>query len=130
MIKAAVGEQELALLRHIAEAGPMTVGQAAEGYGTRNGLARSTVLTVMERLRKKGYLTRKRTDGVFQYASRASAEELLKGVVGSFVDKSLDGSLSPFVAYLADAGEVSDDDLEQLEALVAKLQSQRKRRRG
>ena len=46
-----IGDQELALLRYVAEEGPVTVGQAAEGFGAPRGLARSTVLTVMERLR-------------------------------------------------------------------------------
>lgn len=122
MTKPTLGDQELLLLRHVAEAGPLTVGQAAEGFGERHGLARSTVLTVMERLRQKGYLTRRRVDGVFQYRSVEGADALLKGVVGEFVERTLAGSVSPFVAYLAEAGdEVSEEDLARLEALVRAL---------
>ncbi|MFT3914965.1 MAG: BlaI/MecI/CopY family transcriptional regulator [Anaeromyxobacteraceae bacterium] len=122
MTKPTLGDQELNLLRHVAEAGPLTVGQAADGFGERNGLARSTVLTVMERLRQKGYLTRRRVEGVYQYRSVEGADALLRGVVGEFVERTLAGSVSPFVAWLAEAGEdVSKEDLDRLEALVRQL---------
>ena len=50
----------------------------------------------------------------------------MRGVVGDFVRRALSGSVSPFVAYLSEAQEVSDAELAELEALVLKLQSQRK----
>ncbi|HZX71900.1 MAG TPA: BlaI/MecI/CopY family transcriptional regulator, partial [Rhodanobacter sp.] len=36
------------------------------------------------------------------------------------------GSVSPFVAWMSEHAEVSDDELVELEALVAQLQSRRK----
>ena len=122
----AVGEQELAVLRYVAEHGPATVGEVAERYGEAQGLARSTILTVMERLRAKGHLTRGKVDGVYQYASRVPKAELLRGVVGDFVQRALAGSLSPFAAYLAQAETVSDEELEQLQAVVRRLQERKK----
>jgi predicted transcriptional regulator len=101
------------------------VAQAVEGFGAARGLARSTVLTMMDRLRAKGHLERRRVGGVFHYSSPASSGELLRGVVRSFVEKTLDGSVSPFVSYLVESAEVSDEELVELERLVAKLQSQR-----
>jgi predicted transcriptional regulator len=116
-----IGDQELALLRFIAEHGPISVGAAAESFGADRGWARSTVLTVMERLRRKRYLERRRVDGVFRYASTAPVGELLSGVVDSFVASALGGSVSPFVNFLVERGEVSDDDLARLDELVRRL---------
>lgn len=121
-----VGEQELALLRWVAEHGPATVGEVSERFGEPEGLARSTVLTVMERLRAKGHLSRRKVEGVFRYASAKPKGELLRDVVGSFVERSLAGSLSPVAAFLAEADEVSEDELRELEDAVARLQSRRK----
>jgi predicted transcriptional regulator len=122
-----VGAQELALLRYVTEKGPVSVREVADEYGAGAGLARSTVLTMMERLRKKGYLRRRRAGGAYQYQSPASHGEILHGAVRSFVERTLGGSVSPFVAYLAESdAEVSDEDLAHLEDLVAKLQSRRK----
>jgi predicted transcriptional regulator len=122
-----IGDQELALLRWVAEQGGASAGEVAEGFGASRGLARSTVLTMMERLRAKGYLERRRADGVFRYAGKASPSELLQGAVATFVEKTLAGSVSPVVTYLAERREVSDDELAELEQLVERLQSGRRR---
>lgn len=123
-----LGDQELALLRYVAEHGPISVGEAAEQFGAPRGLARSTVLTVMERLRKKRRLTRKRSGGVYLYASIETPDDLLHGVVRAFVDTALSGSVSPFVNYLTESGRLSDAELAELEQLVAKLRSKGKDR--
>ena len=121
-----IGDQELALLQYLAERGGATVGEAAEEYGAPRGLARSTVLTMMERLRAKGRLERRQVAGVYRYTSLAAAGEVMRGVGKSFVEKTLGGSVSPFVTYLTEEAEVSAEDLAELEELVAKLHSQRK----
>jgi predicted transcriptional regulator len=123
------GARELALLTFIADRtdrGGATVGEAAEGFGTANGLSRSTVLTMMERLRKKRRLRRRRVGGVFRYSSPQSRGEVLREAVESFVDRALGGSLSPFVAYLAEATAVTDEELEELRRAVTDLQRKRR----
>ncbi len=113
----------MALLRHIADRGGVTVGEAAEEFGTQRELARSTVLTMMERLRQKGHLSRRMVDGVYRYKTLASSADLLKGAVQRFVERNLEGSVSPFLAYLSEAGELSDKERRDLERIVARLDS-------
>jgi predicted transcriptional regulator len=122
-----IGDQELALLTYIAECGGATVGEVVEGFGAPRGLARSTVLTMMERLRRKKHLVRRRYQGVYRYASPASQREVLRDVVRSFVERTLGGSVSPFFAYLTESADVTDDDLTELEALVRSLQKRKKK---
>lgn len=125
MSKPPPGTQELQLLRHIARGGPASVGQVAESFGAPQDLARSTVLTMMERLRTKGYLTRRRVKGVFVYASSARDEDLLRDAVGRFVQRALEGSVSPFAAYLAERSQVSEAELVDLERALERLRSKR-----
>lgn len=120
-----IGDQELALLRHVAEQGPSTVGQVAEGFGAPRGLARSTVLTMMERLRQKGHLHRRQVEGVYHYVSPVPAHEVLRGAVSAFVERTLAGSVSPFVAYLAENADVTEEELAELEELVGRLRARK-----
>lgn len=122
-----IGEQELALLRHIADRGGITVGEAADEFGTPRKLARSTVLTMMERLRLKGLLGRRLVNGVYRYRARATSADLLKGAVGRFIERNLDGSVSPFLAYLSESDELSDAEVRELERLVGRLHAKRKK---
>ena len=126
MRKPTIGDQELALLHHIDEGGAASVGEIAASFGEPRGLARSTVLTMMERLRGKGYLRRRQSKGVFRYSTATGAGEAMRSAVGCFVEKTLSGSVSPFVAWMSERAEVSDTELAELEALVNQLQSRRK----
>lgn len=126
MRKSTIGDQELALLHHIDECGHASVGEVAASYGEPRGLARSTVLTMMERLRGKGYLKRRQIKGMYRYSTATGPGEAMRSAVGSFVEKTLSGSVSPFVAWMSERAEVSDTELAELEALVTQLQSKRK----
>jgi predicted transcriptional regulator len=129
MSEPTIGEQELALLRHIADRGGVTVGEAADEFGVPRGLARSTVLTMMERLRQKGHLARRLLDGVYRYRARSTSAALLKDAVQRFVERSLDGSVSPFLAYLSESDELSEADVRELERLVGRLHAKKKKDR-
>lgn len=119
------GSQELAVLRFVAEHGPVAVGRVAEAFASEHGLARSTVLTVMERLRAKGNLKRRRVDGVYLYSSALDREGVLSGAVAQFVERSLQGSVSPLAAYLTERGHVSADELRELRRAVRALSAKR-----
>ena len=118
-----LGQHELALLRFVGDSGPITVGDAAKGYGTPLGLARTTVLTMMERLRAKGYLIRTKKNGIYTYSLKGDKEDLLSGVVGEFIQRSLGGSLSPFVSYLVDTGKLSEKEIAELRRMVESLET-------
>ncbi len=121
-----LGQVQLEVLRYVADHHPITVGDVAEHFAQTAGKARTTVLTVMERLRAKGYVTRRKVKGTYHYSPRVSKGEVLKGVVQRFVSESLGGSLSPFIAYLSETGEVSDEELAKLRQLVRELDQRRK----
>ncbi len=123
-----VGDQELALLQFISDRGPTTVGQAAAEFGQPLGLARSTVLTMMERLRKKGHLIRRQAGGVYQYTPRTAPAVVVRQAVQRFVEGTLGGSITPFVAYLAERRRLTDEELAELESLLSRLHRARRDR--
>ena len=90
------------------------------------GQARTTVLTIMERLRRKGHLIRKKIGGVYRYSPKVAKQILLQTLVRNFVDTTLGGSVSPFVAFLSESGPISTDDLDTLKRLVRDLEDRRK----
>ena len=128
MRRQSIGDQELALLTWVAEHEGAPVAEVADGFGQPRGLARSTVLTMMERLRKKGHLTRRQARGGYRYRSAMSPGDVLKRAVGSFIERTLGGSVSPVVAYLGDsADDLTPEHVQELEDIVERL---RERSRG
>jgi len=122
----ALGKTELDILRYIADHHPISVGELADHVAATSGQARTTVLTTMERLRRKGYLRRKKVQGVYRYWPKIAKEELLRQLVGTFVETALGGSVAPFVAFLAHSGPLSEGEMASLRQLVRELESKRK----
>lgn len=117
---------ELEILTYIAENGPCPVRPVADHFAETKNYVRPTVLKMMERLRKKGHLTRRKTDKVFVYQSVANTDEIANMLVEDFVAGALDGSVSPVVAYLAGSEALSPHDIAQLRALIDKLEHEGK----
>jgi predicted transcriptional regulator len=118
-----LGPLERNVLRYIADHHPITVREAAAYFEQTSGQARTTVLTVMTRLRAKGYLKRRKSGGVQRYVPTLSKVQLLRQFVGEFVDDVLNGSVSPFVAYLSQTTKLSTEEIHQLQSMLKRIES-------
>lgn len=116
-----LGQEQLQILQYVTDHQPVTVRQVAEHLAETRGLTRTTALNVMERLREKGYLTRKQIGGVYHYSPQIPKSLLLRGLVRDFVEQTLGGSLEPFVAYLVEEANLSEAEIEQLRQHVRDL---------
>jgi predicted transcriptional regulator len=111
------------VLRCLAQGGPQSVRTVAERLEPTRGWTRTTVLNQMERLRAKGHLVREPgSDGVFLYRLVHNDGSMVRGLVSQFVSEMLGGSVAPFVAYLTEDAQLSDDDLTALKAALARLE--------
>jgi len=126
MKRTSLGQAEWEILRYVIAHHPVTVREVAEHAAETRGQARTTILTVMERLRKKRYLARRKLGGVYQYSPKIPASDILQSFVKQFVENTLQGAMSPFFAYLSKTAGVSDEELDELKQLVNDLENQRK----
>lgn len=117
-----LGELELIILKTVWETPQSTVQEVAEIVGERRNCARTTVLTVMQRLHAKGFLKRRKVSGVFRYAATKERGAVLSSMIGQFVERVLDGSSAPFLAFLSSNKELTPGQAEQLQAIVEELE--------
>ncbi|WP_218025539.1 BlaI/MecI/CopY family transcriptional regulator [Capsulimonas corticalis] len=120
-----LGDQELEVLRYITDHSPISVRDVAVQFGEPLGLARTTILTVMERLRKKGFLTRTKSGGSFEYAPAVGKQDLMQNLVHDFVSRTLGGSLTPFVAYLSENQNLNEEEVADLQKLLDAMQAKK-----
>jgi predicted transcriptional regulator len=116
-----LGKAEMDVLHFVAEHAPVTVREAANHLGQTKGHVRTTVLNTMERLREKGFLRRKRVHGIFQYQPVKSKAELFQKLLTGFVDSAFGGSHAPLVAYFAERGKLTPEELHMLENIANRL---------
>lgn len=121
--KVHLGTVELEVLQFVAERPASSVGEAAAHFASL-GKARTTVATVMERLREKGFLARRRVRGVYRYAAKQSMPLLARNYLDDLVKKTLGGSVAPLVAYLTKSENLTPDDVARLRRIVDRLEGE------
>jgi len=120
-----LGQVQLEVLQYVADHHPIRVSEVAAHFARTAGKARTTILTVMEKLREKGYLTRRKRKGTYHYSPRHATSDVLAGVVRRFIDESLGGSVSPLIAYLAESQGLTESEVDRLKQLVQNLEQSR-----
>jgi len=115
---------EMDVIQFVTENQPVTVRQVADAMADKRGIARTTVLTHMERLRKKRVLTRTDVAGVNQYSVARPAQEVVTSTIADFFNRTFGGSVSPLVAYLTQRGNLSDEEIFHLEKIVQKIEQE------
>jgi predicted transcriptional regulator len=121
-----LGELELETLKVVWDRQPCTVSEVADLLAQRRGSARTTVLTVMQRLLAKGYLRRRMHEGVYHYSPVSKKNTVVGGLIHQFVDTVLDGSVAPFVNYLAESKGLSAEQLDTLRGIARELDEKEK----
>lgn len=112
---------EWEVLQFVTERHPITAREVADHFAQTRQWARTTVLTLLERLRTKGYVERDDAGPVHQFSPSAPKPELMSSVVRDFVQKALGGSVSPFMAYLAQDASLTPEELAELKRIVQTL---------
>lgn len=118
-----LGSLERAILLHVADGGAILARDITAHFEKKTGRARTTVLTVMERLTQKGYLKRTKVGYLLRYKCTISRAALLGQIVGTFVDESLQGRIAPLVAYLTQSRKLSAADARKLKPILAHLEA-------
>ncbi|MEL6860385.1 MAG: BlaI/MecI/CopY family transcriptional regulator [Pseudomonadota bacterium] len=80
-----------------------------------------TVKTLLSRLVEKGALDTAAEGRRYLYRPLIAKRDYQKKEAGQLIDKLFGGRAAPLVAQLADARGLSEDDIEELEALLGRL---------
>jgi predicted transcriptional regulator len=95
-----------------------SVAEIWEAVAKSRDVGRTTVLNLVDRLEKRGWLARKKVQGVFRYTPTVSREKAAGSVAAEFVDAFFSGSASELVMSLLGSKRISADEVAQLQALL------------
>jgi len=90
-------------------------------------LAYTTVLTLLGRLERKGYVARNKKEApAHVYRPRISRDRVMATRLGTMVKQLGDGEAAPLIMQLVQAHKLSADDIRQLRGLLADLEKANK----
>ncbi len=120
---ARISDAEQQLLQLLWDESPLGAAELAARAPTDREWSLTTVKTMLSRLVAKGVLGAEPDGRRFLYRPLIARETVAGGQAGRLIDRLFGGRVSPLVAQLAEEGQLSKDDLEELEALVQSLKS-------
>ena len=86
----------------------------------RREVARTTVLTMVQRLEKRGWLVRASDDKVVRYRAALSREVCAGNLAAGFLDEFFDGSAAQLVMSLLGSRRIKTAELNRLRKLLDK----------
>jgi len=95
-----------------------TVNEVEARLQRRRDIAHTTVLTTLDRMHRKGYLTREKRGRAFVYAPRFTPEEFEQGIAHEVLTALLGHFSEPAISTFVDLVAKEPGALDQLEALI------------
>ncbi len=112
-------ELELLILKVLWQQSPLLARdvQAALAIDGRD-LAKTSIITTLNTMVVKQYLTRSKQGNMYLFSPRISESEVGDRVMGDVVDRVFDGSTSAVLLKLFDVKNVDADELKELRRII------------
>src|SRR5215210_8334251 len=95
-----------------------SVIEVEERLRRKRDIAHTTVLTTLDRMHRKGYLSRKKQGKAFIYCPRYTREEFERGLAQEVLSALLGGMGEPLLSTFIDLVGEDGAKLDKLEALI------------
>lgn len=112
-------ELELLILKVLWQQSPLLARdvQAALGDGGRE-LAKTSVITTLNTMVGKKYLTREKQGNMYLFSPRITEDQVGNLVLTDVVDRIFDGSASAVMMKLFDVKDLDSDEMRELRSLI------------
>jgi len=111
-------EQELEIMKIVWRLGRATVRDVYEALRERRKIAYTTVMTMMNILEDKKYLSKQADDRAYVYQAARPRGEVVKAMVREFVDRVFNGSAEPLLVQLIKDRRLSAKDLAKIARMI------------
>ena len=114
----ALSPSETEILRLVWQIGQATVQEVCDKLPAKRKIAYATVQTLLRRLVEAEHLKHDIRGKAHVFFAAVKKEQVVKRSVGDFLDRLFGGDPIPLIQYLAEHGQISTDDIEQLKKLA------------
>lgn len=96
-----------------------TVRDVYEKLREQRPIAYTTVMTMMNILEQKGFLTKRPAEGrAYIYQSARPRKQVIRSMVREFVDRVFNGSAEPLVVHLVEDRRLSEKELREIARMI------------
>ena len=114
-----LGDLQLKIMKALWDASEATVAQVRETVSPGAGLAHSTIATMLRKMEARGLIKHRVLDRKFLYRPLVKEDEVTREMSEHFIEGLFEGSLADMVSHLLKTQDISRQELERLEKLIA-----------
>ncbi len=123
-----LGNAELEVLKTLWDQGPTTVREVLTRLHEQGRhVAYTTVQTLLTRLEQKGYVTSDKSDFAYVYRAKLTRDRLTRSRLNMLVKQLYDGAAGPLVLQLVRDEPLTPEEIQELQKLIERLDSDGKR---
>lgn len=122
----ALSAGEWRIMERLWKKSPQTLTELVRELGPETGWSKSTIVTMVSRLEAKGAVTYSEGGRARQYAPAVPREQTALEETESLLRRIYRGSVGMMVNTLADGRGLTDEDIEELSAVLEKARRERK----
>ena len=125
----AMSDAEREVLKVLWDAGPLPVRDVLERLAAQGqDWSRSTVITLLQRLEKKGYVESDKSQFAFVFRPAVSREEVMHARMADLAGELCDGEALPLVLAFAERHRFSPEELARFRRMIDALAPNREKR--
>jgi len=109
---------ELDVMRALWREGELGAREVHEAVGEGFDWAYSTTRTTLERMVRKGLVTKRAFHGLYLYGAAISRARGLAGLVREFAARVLESDPAPVVSLFAERGALDEEEIAELHAIL------------
>jgi len=98
--------------------GCATVKEVQSSLGRKRRLAYTTVATLLNRLREKGYVEARERNFAYEFRPLVQREQVVRRKLDDLVQRVLGGDVAPLAAYIAESRNLTPEQIAVLEQMV------------
>lgn len=110
--------QELEIMKLVWERRDATVRDIYEALLEKRKIAYTTVMTMMNILKNKGYLKKTKQERAFLYRPTHPKNQVIGGMLREFIDRVFNGAAEPLVVHLVKDKRLKEMDLQKIARMI------------
>ncbi len=113
-----LSDAQMEVMQEVWTRGEATVTEVWQAVSEKRSVARNTTLTVMDRLERKGWLTKRAVANAHLYKATVNQKKTLGQIVKDLANNAFEGAAGQMIVAMLESSELTVAELDSISAII------------
>ncbi len=113
-----LSDAQMEVMQEVWTRGEATVTEVWQAVSAKRSVARNTTLTVMDRLERKGWLTKRAVANAHLYKATVNQKKTLGQIVKDLANNAFEGAAGQMIVAMLESSELTVAELDSISAII------------